>query len=189
MPGQHPKSITYKYDLMHLNTPSFASSVVTWDCDKLTKITKKRVIDALKNGFIKYGGGDAASMYSEIRKRFEIPHYAISTPTFKTTGEIKLSGRIDWDYATPQLLDAIEPLYQVERVAKRLEGNWVPWYLTADSIKDSQYKHFYFETDHDLTEVRKCIDEIMNSPDIAKKREEALNFVLAGGKLEFTYKE
>ena len=97
MPGELPKSITYKYDLMHLNTPSFASSVVTWDTDKLTPITKKRVISALKEGYIKFAGGDAASMYGEIHR-------------------------------------------------------------------------------------------IMTSPEIQKKRDEAMNFVLAGGKLEFTYK-
>lgn len=186
MPGELPKSITYKYDLMHLNTPSFASSVVTWDTSKLTPITKKRVINALKEGYIKFSNGDAATMYGEIRKRFEIPEYTLTKPAKAKQGT--RSGFIRWEHATPKLMALLDPIYQAERVAKRLEGNgWMPWYLSDEKV-NSNSRHFYYEIDHDMTEVEAEIHRIMHSPDVQKKRDEAMSFVLAGGKIEFTYK-
>lgn len=186
MPGELPKSITYKYDLMHLNTPSFASSVVTWDTSKLTPITKKRVINALKEGYIKFHGGDAATMYGEIRKRFEIPEYTLVKPSGQDSKH-KKSGFIQWEQSTPKLMALLDPMYQAERVAKRLEGGWMPWYLTDEKLTDTR-KYFHYEIDHDMTEVEAEIHKIMTSTGVQKKRDEALSFVLAGGKIEFTYK-
>ena len=65
-----PKAIRNKYDLMHYNTPSYASTVVTWDTGKMGAITKKRVIEWLKTGKARYSRGEAESMYHQLRKRF-----------------------------------------------------------------------------------------------------------------------
>jgi len=186
MPGELPKSITYKYDLMHLNTPSFASSVVTWDTSKLTPITKKRVINALKDGYIKFCGGDAASMYTEIRKRFEIPDFTLSEPSKTKDGYVR-GGYIRWEFPSEEMTALMQPIYHAERVAKRLEGNWMPWYLQPDELAlDRTY--LYFDMQHDLSEIKAYIDRTMSDPEIVTRREEAIRFVETGGQLQFTYK-
>lgn len=181
-----PKRINYKYDLMHLNTPSYASCEVTWDTSKLTKITYNRVINALRTGMIQFGSGDAAIMYQELRKRFEIPEFILRKP--QRLGKNARSGYIHWEFATDKLMMALEPIYKAEQVVRRMESQngWLPWYLQND-LKDHEY--FYYEENHDMTEVEAAINEIINSPEIKDKREQAIHFVETGGKLTFTWRE
>ena len=185
MANLQPQRISYKYDLMHRNTPSFASTVVTWDTGKLTPITKKRVITALKTGVSQFRGGDAASMYYEVRRRFEIPEFTLTKPTQKK-GYVQ-NGYVQWEFATDRLLLALEPIYKAEQVMQRMEGSYRPWYLQKEKLSAQDY--FYFENDHDMTEVEAAIQEIVNSPEVKDRREQAIHFVETGGKLTFTWRE
>lgn len=182
------KQITNKYDLMHYNTPSFASTVVTWDTSKLTPITYKRVLNALQTGGMKYRTGDANAMYQAIREQFKIPHFQLTEPTLRKDGKYG-GGYIHWEFATDELYKALEPIYQAERVAYRLGeyGNWMPWYLQPDTLGRDR-KYLYIDNPHDLTEVRKAIDKLANSEEVANKRKEAITFLQDGGKLQFTWR-
>jgi hypothetical protein len=180
------KQITNKYDLMHYNTPSFASTVVTWDTSKLTPITYKRVLNALKTGSIKYRTGDAASMYDAIRQQFEIPQFRLDEPKKGKSGHVH-GGYIRWDFLTEELYNALEIVYQTERVSRRLAGDWMPWYLEADHL-DKNRNYLYVEHEQNFNEVRIEMDKVMNSEEVANKRKEAITFLQDGGKLEFTWR-
>lgn len=180
------KRITNKYDLMHYNTPSFASTVVTWDTSRLTPITYKRVLNALKSGGIKYRTGDAASMYDAIRQQFEIPQFRLDEPKKLKSGHTQ-GGYIHWDFLTDELYNSLELVYQTERVSRRLAGDWMPWYLEPDHL-DRNRNYLYIEHEQDFSEVRACMDKVMNSEEVASKRKNAISFLQDGGKLEFTWR-
>ena len=185
-----PVEMRNKYDLMHNNTPSFASTVVTWDTSKLGSITKKRVIDWLKTGQAKYSRGDAASMYHQLRKRFGLPNYTVSPCTESKRGGWNPNGYIKWENASDGLMHAINQVYQAERVVRRMTANHphgLPWYLQADT-KTKEDGYFYVENPHDFTEINTEIEKIMNSPEIAQKRDEAVAFVEEGGTFTFTWR-
>lgn len=187
---QKQTRITNKYDLMHLNTPSFATTTVTWDTSKLSELTFKRVVQALKAGFIKYRTGDAVAMYEAIRKQFEIPVFKLDEPKPTKKGDSWHGGYIHWEFATDKLMSALQPVYHAERVIRRLDSQnsgWMPWYLQDETLQPHR-KYFYFENPHDLSEVKLAIDEIVNSPEVANKRRDAINFLQDGGKLEFTWR-
>lgn len=184
------KEITYKYDLMHLNTPKFASSVITWDCAKMGEITKNRVISALQTGAIKYRSGDAASMYEALRKRFEIPEYVVKLEKRRNGDE--WHGQLYWDHADEGLLNALNTVYQSERVMVKLENSqrgktWMPYYLTAEKL-DTRHGSFYVENHHDLSEVYVNVNRLMSSPELLERRRQAIEFVENGGKFTFTYR-
>jgi hypothetical protein len=185
-----PKPIDNKYDLMHNNTPSYASTVVTWDTTKMSKITFNRVVKWLETGASKFSRGEAAAMYDEIRKRFEIPEYVVRNYTGQHGGG---SGYLFWEHATPQLMQALEVVYQTERVVDRMENSskmhyYQPWYLKPDNLTDTSGGYLYLNSAHDLSEVERCVAEIVNSEEIKAKREAAISFVKSGGKLEFTWR-
>lgn len=185
-----PKVITNKYDLMHHNTPSFASTVVTWDCSKLTKITFNRVVNWLETGVSKYSRGEAASMYDEVRKRFEIPEYIVRNHS----GNPKAAGGyLFWEHATPQLMQALNKVYKTERTIVRMEQanqphSWMPWYLRDEELTNTDRGYLYIQNVHDLSEVEKYVAEIVNSEVIKARREQAVDFVKSGGKLQFTWR-
>ena len=182
-----PIAIRNKYDLMHHNTPSFASTVVTWDTAKMGSITKKRVIEWLQTGKARYSRGDAASMYHQLRKRFGLPNYIVSPCTQSKSGNWNPNGYIRWENASDGLMHAINQVYQSERVMRRLSGHGTPWYLEADAkSKDDGY--FYVENPHDFTEIDAEIAKIMASNEVASKRDEAVKFVEEGGTFTFTWR-
>lgn len=181
------KPITNKYDLMHYNTPSFASTVVTWDTSKLSALTFKRVLNALQVGGIKYRTGDAAAMYEAIRKQFEIPVFKLDEPKLQKNGNKYYGGYIHWEYATEDLIKALEPVYQTERTIRRLEGDYIPWYMEEEHLPKHR-NYLYIEHPHDFSEVRRVMDSIMNSEEIANRRRQAINFLQDGGKLQFTWR-
>ncbi len=181
-----PKRISYKYDLMHLNTPSFASATITWDTSKLTPIIKNRVLGALRTGYMKFSGGDSAKMYHEIRKRFEIPEFVVRKPQQKK--QYKSTGYIQWDFKTERLNELLQQIYTVERVNRRLEGSYMPWYMESEKLKDDQ-NYLYVDMDHDLSELEAEITRITSADEIKDKREQAMRFIEQGGKLTFTWRE
>jgi len=186
-----PVAIRNKYDLMHHNTPSFASTVVTWDTSKMGAITKKRVIHALQTGDIKYSRGDAASMYHQLRLRFGLPNYTIQeSKPVKADSSRYHGGYIRWENASDKLLQAINTVYLAEKVIRRLAGemNHTPWYLQKEVQDNKEHGYFYMDHPHDLTEINAEVTNIMNSPDIAAKREEAVQFVEEGGTFSFTWR-
>lgn len=188
MANLEPKRIAYKYDLMHLNTPSFASATVTWDTAKLTKITMNRVMKALQTGFMPYRSGEAAAMYGELRKKFEIPRFVLQKPKRSKNGDY-WNGNIEWEFATERLNYALQQIYVVERVNRRLEGKYIPWYMESEKLDLNNTSYLWLEMDHDLTEVEAAINEIIHSDEVKDKREQAMRFVEQGGKLTFTWRE
>lgn len=186
-----PVAIRNKYDLMHHNTPSFASTVVTWDTSKMGKVTKKRVIEWLKTGKARYSRGDAASMYHQLRLRFGLPNYTVNEAKPVRDGSYHHGGYVRWENASDKLMQAINIVYQSERVMRRLAGEnarHLPWYLQKDMQDNKEVGYFYMENPHDLTEVNAEIERIMASPEISAKREEAVQFVEEGGTLSFTWR-
>ena len=171
---------------MHYNTPSFASTVVTWDTSKLTELTFKRVLQAVKQGHIKYQSGDAASMYEALRKQFEIPIFILNEPTKRKDGSVG-GGYIHWEFATDELIKALKPIYSVERVTRRLEGKYIPWYMEEEILPEGR-NYLYLDYAHDFTELRNAMESIINSEEVAKKRRDAIEFLQDGGKLQFTWR-
>ena len=173
--------VTNKFNLMHLNTPSYSSSVITWDCAKLTPITYNRVIKWLDDGNPKFRRGEAASMYHELRRRFQLPDFTVTEAEGKRS-----NGYIRWSSTTPHLYSLLSNIYQAERVAYRLKSGYLPWYLRSDTINEKE-GYFYIDNPHDLTEIKQAINEITHSEQMKQRREEAIAFVKNGGKLTFTY--
>lgn len=185
-----PKPIGNKYDLMHRNTPSYASTVVTWDCSKMGKTTFNRVVNWLQSGVARYSRGEAASMYEEVRKRFEIPEYVVRNGS---SNKNAAGGYLFWEHATPQLMQALNIVYKTEQTIVRMENaqkvnSWMPWYLKAEELTNTDRGYLYLQNEHDLTEVQKCVSEIVDSPVIKARREQAVEFVKSGGKLQFTWR-
>ena len=184
------KELTYKYDLMHLNTPKFASSVITWDCAKMGQITRNRVIQALATGACRYSSGEASSMYGALRQRFELPEYVVKQTQRKDN---TWTGRLYWDLADEGLMNALNTVYQAERVMVKIDqankgsSTWMPWYLSKDTLAPEQGS-FYMENHHDLSEVYANVNRIVNSPELLAKRQEAISFVNSGGTFTFTYR-
>jgi len=180
------RPMSNKYDLMHNNTPSYASSVITWDCSKMGKITFNRVVKWLETGTAKYHYGEAASMYNEIRKRFDLPSFVVRNGQSNSDTH-RSSGVIAWEMATPQLLEAINKVRQTELVIHRMEkdNGYVPWYLQEELNGDQG--RLYLENVHDLSEVEKYVAEIINSDKTKEKRKQAVEFVKSGGKVQFTW--
>jgi len=187
MANLEPRIITNKYDIMGRNTPSYASCEITWDTGKMSKITKNRVVKALAAGTITFSYGDAASMYHEVRKRFEIPEFILNKPK-KKRGYTQ-NGYINWEFATDRLMLALDQVYKAERAIQRMESqHGLPWYLEAENLSENSHNYFYYETDHDMKEVEEAIAEITSSPEVRDKREQAIHFVESGGKLTFTWR-
>lgn len=185
-----PKPMGNKYDLMHNNTPSYASTVVTWDCSKMGKTTFNRVVNWLQSGVARYSRGEAASMYEEVRKRFEIPEYVVRNGS---SNKNAAGGYLFWEHATPQLMQALNIVYKTEQTIVRMENaqkvnSWMPWYLKAEELTNTDRGYLYLQNEHDLTEVQKCVSEIVDSPVIKARREQAVEFVKSGGKLQFTWR-
>lgn len=185
-----PKPIDNKYNLMHHNTPSYASTVVTWDCSKMGKTTFNRVVNWLQSGVARYSRGEAASMYEEVRKRFEIPEYVVRNGS---SNKNAAGGYLFWEHATPQLMQALNIVYKTEQTIVRMENaqkvnSWMPWYLKAEELTNTDRGYLYLQNEHDLTEVQKCVSEIVDSPVIKARREQAVEFVKSGGKLQFTWR-
>ena len=185
-----PKQIKYKYDLMHHNTPSYSSAVVTWDCSKMGKITFNRVVKWLETGTAKYGYGEAANMYTEVRKRFGLPSFIVRNATGnpKNRGN---QGTIEWENATPQLMEAINRVRETELVIHRMETagqqhQYIPWYLNGKL--DAEGGRIWLDNVHDLEDVEKYVADIVNSEETKAKRKDAVEFVKSGGKLEFTWR-
>ena len=172
---------------MHNNTPSYSSAVITWDCSKMGKITFNRVVKWLETGTAKYHYGEAASMYNEIRKRFELPSFVVRNGQGNSDTH-RSSGVIAWEMATPQLLKAIDKVRQTELVIHRMESSngYTPWYL-QEELNGNQGR-LYLENVHDLSEVEKYVAEIINSDKTKEKRKQAVEFVKSGGKVEFTWR-
>ena len=182
-----PKIITDKYEIMRKNTPAFASCEITWDTSKLTKITKNRVINALHSGSINFRCGDAATMYHEVRKRFEIPEFVVTKPKQKK-GYVQ-NGYLNWEFATDKLMLALDRVYKAERAIQRMESqHGLPWYLEGEDLKQQDREYFYFENNHDMTEIEEAIAEIVSSPEVRDKREQAIHFIESGGKFTFTWR-
>lgn len=187
---KEPKPMLNKYDLMHNNTPSYASTVVTWDCSKMGKTTFNRVVKWLETGVSKFSRGEAAAMYEEVRKRFEIPEYVIRNGSSDPKGR---GGYLFWEHATPQLMHALNQVYKTERAIVRMDqagkpNAWMPWYLRDEELTQTDRGYLYIDNVHDLSEIEKLVAEIVNSEVVKERRAQAVDFVKSGGKLEFTWR-
>lgn len=71
-------SFNYKYDLMHLTTPPFATAFVEWDLSKVGRITKNRVIKWLRTGTSPDVGGNSHRIHYELTKDVRLPTIRIA---------------------------------------------------------------------------------------------------------------
>lgn len=183
-----PVAIHNKYDLMHRNTPTYASTVITWDTGKMGAITKKRVIEWLKTSTPKYQRGEAAGMYRQLRKRFGLPEFRVDEYKPPSGGrKWGNSGVIKWENPSEGLMHALNQVYQAERVIQRIQQpTHSPWYLQDDTLNPSD-GYFYIDNEHDLTEINAEIAKVLASPENAVKTQEAIRFVEEGGTFTFTY--
>jgi hypothetical protein len=175
------QKISYKYDLMHRNTPKFARTTIQWDTRLMSSITRKRVINALQKPDIKIGHGDAGQMYRALSDKFEIPNCKAFIEKFRD-GDIVTN--IWLEHANEAVREEANKLLQAQIVMERLEGGRY-WGETAVN-PDTRHLRFY-KHPHDLTRLIEVMREFMDSPEPKKRVRDALMFIEDGGVLTFTY--
>lgn len=175
---QESQKISYKYDLMHRNTPKFARTTVQWDTKLMTPITRKRVIKCLKQGFNEYGHGDAGQMYKALVDKFEVPD--VRVPKDGDNGEL-------WFNHVPDYVwEEADKLHKADQVITRLNGTAPSWYY--DSPLTREHKRAYLRnTGHDMKPFMEACERMMSEGITAKRLRDALLFVEDGGVLTFTY--
>ena len=180
-----PKKIKNKYDLMHLNTPMYAYTEITWDTSRLSKITKNRVLNALQSGFTKYHRGDAAAMYKAIAERFGIPRIKISNARRKETHTEY--GELRFHHVNDKVYQELSKVYKAEQVMRRLSGEtYIPWYLASPELP-REASFFYLENEHNLADLELVIKEMFEGQEYADKVKNAIQFIENGGTFKFTY--
>lgn len=174
---QDEQRISYKYDLMHRNTPKFARTTVEWDTKLMTPLTKKRLIKCLRQGFNEYGHGDTGNMYRALVDKFEVPD--ISTPKNLESGEFRFK------YVPDYVWEEANKVHQADQVITRLEGA-PSWYRDSSLERDSKY--FWVRNNGiDYTDFKKACHRMMQEDLTVKRMKEALLFVEDGGVIRFTY--
>jgi hypothetical protein len=176
------QKISYKYDLMHRNTPKFARTTIQWDTSLMTPITRKRVIKALTNPDVKIGHGDAGQMYRALSEKFEIPNCRVFTEKYRD-GDI--CTHIYLEYANEAIREEANKLLQTQIVMERLDGN-ERWWGESEVTPDTKHLRFY-KHPHDLTRLIELMREFIDSPEPKKRVRDALMFIEDGGVLTFTY--
>jgi hypothetical protein len=175
------QKISYKYDLMHRNTPKFARTTIQWDTKLMTPITRKRVINALTHPDIKIGHGDAGQMYRALSEKFEIPNCRVFTERYRD-GDI--STNLYLEHANDAIREEANRLLQAQIVMNRLEG--YEWWGDTEVHSDTRHLRFY-KHPHDTTRIIELMREFMDSPEPKKRVRDALLFIEDGGVLTFTY--
>jgi hypothetical protein len=176
------QKISYKYDLMHRNTPKFARTTIQWDTKLMSPITRKRVINALKHPDIKIGHGDAGQMYRALLEKFEIPNCKVYVEKYRD-GDI--STHLWLEHCNEAIRAEANKMLQTQIVMQRLEGHgqyWGPKEVTENTKHLNFYKH-----PHDLEQITKLMHEFMDSPEPKRRVNNALQFLEDGGVLTFTY--
>lgn len=169
-----------KYDLMHLNSVSIASTVIEWDMGKLKAVTRNRLIRWLKEGMKEIMGGQASSIYHHLIDSIELPR--VSSYKYDTYVTYHLF------HAPDYLLDAVNEAVKVSVVTGRIEGQ-------SEYILD-QYRPVYHGKPHcstylhagiPLDGVTAAIKRMSESDEYKAKVQRALDMVLNGEKLYFRY--
>jgi hypothetical protein len=170
--------ISYKYDLMHRNTPKFARTTIQWDTKLMSPITRKRVIESLKAGLNKYGRGDAGQMYDALIRKFEIPDVVVPSKTS--------TGRLGFRNVPDYVWEEARKVQQVDQTITRLQGTAPSWYYDSEITRDT--KGFWIRNeDVDLEPFKEACAKMMAEESTAKKVRDALMFIEDGGVIEFTY--
>lgn len=173
---QETQKISYKYDLMHRNTPKFARTTIQWDTKLMTPITRKRVINSLKQGVNMHGHGDAGQMYKALIDKFEIPD--VSAPKDGV-------GRLYFKHVTDYVWEEAFKLHTADQVITRLNGA-PSWY--RESTLDRTDVHCYLRNEgHDMKPFLEACERMMTEGITAKRLRDALLFVEDGGVITFTY--
>lgn len=174
---QEQIKIRNKYDLMHRNTPKFARTTIEWDTKLMTPLTKKRLIQCLKQGFNQYGRGDTGDMYRALVDKFEVPD--VYTPKQGSTGEFRFK------YVPDYVWEEANKIHKADQVVTRLNGA-PSWWRDNELSRDSTY--FWVRNDgHDYTEFKLACERMMQEEIVNKRMREALQFVEDGGVIRFTY--
>ena len=173
---QDSQKISYKYDLMHRNTPKFARTTIQWDTKLMSPITRKRVINSLKNGCNEYGHGDAGQMYKALVDKFEVPEVYIPK---------ELAGRLVFKHVPDYVWEEAYKLHTADQVMTRL-NNAPSWYLESELTRD-RTGCYLRNQDHDFTAFRQACERMMKEDIVAKRLRDALLFVEDGGVITFTY--
>jgi hypothetical protein len=175
------QKISYKYDLMHRNTPRFARTTIQWDTALMTPITRKRVINALTNPDVKIGHGDAGQMYQALRDKFELPHCKAFVEKYRD-GDI--CTHIYLEHANEAIREEANNLLQAHMVMERLDGGRY-W---GDTEVNTNTRHLrFYRHPCDLTRLIELMHEFMDSPEPKKRARDAIMFIEDGGVLTFTY--
>ena len=174
---QDEQKISYKYDLMHRNTPKFARTTIEWDIKLMTPLTRKRLIQCIKQGINEYGHGDTGQMYNALVNKFEIPD--ISMPLQGQTGELRFRHVPDYVW------EEADKIHKADQVMTRLSG--APSWWREEAIS-RHTRYFYIRNQgHDYTGFKQACERMMKEDIVAKRMKEALMFVEEGGVLRFTY--
>lgn len=177
------KQIRYKYDLMHLNTPSFASAVITWDMSKASKVITNKVIKWFRQGYTEHYGGQAKAIWHELRSQLEIPYFKL-----KIAEKPGRDTFVEWDHLVEgsDLYKALNEIYINNKIALRLEGKR-NWYCQTENL-DVSRGYIYFEYGFDYTKVQEEAKKMLSTPEVKDKIEKAIHFIESGGKLTFNWR-
>ena len=179
-----PKRIGWKYDLMHLNTPSFASAVITWDLSKASKIVKNRVIKWFRQGYTECWGGESKAIWLELRQQLNIPFFYFKEDKHR---DGSVAYRLEWEHITDEIYAQLNTIYKTERAIVRLKGERA-WNMDEDELSKDQ-TYLYLSNEHDMTELKKAIQNMQQSDWYRDKVEQGIHFVESGDKLTFTWRE
>jgi len=185
--------INYKYDLMHLNTPSYASTLVEWDTGKMGKITRNRVIKWLKSGIQTYFSGEAAGIYEKLIAQIDIPRVRIDACLLDKKWK-------DYNIATVSVLrppdylvEALEEAYVASRVVGKMNG-LTPRYFSYETVRhvisywgSHQFAHINLVPGVPMDNVLAAVDRMTKSEEYKDKIREAIEFIEQGKKLYFKY--
>lgn len=174
---QDEQKISYKYDLMHRNTPKFARTTIEWDTKLMTPLTKKRLIKCLKQGFNEYGHGDTGQMYQALVDKFEVPDVIIPIEGQQSSIRFKYVPDYVWEEANK--------IHIADQVMTRMSD--APSWWRENPIDRNCTGFWIRNKGHDFTDFKKACERMMKEDIVAKRVKEALMFVEEGGVLRFTY--
>jgi hypothetical protein len=175
------QKISYKYDLMHRNTPSYARTTIQWDTKLMTPITRKRVIKALTNPDFKIGHGDAGQMYKALIDKFEIPDCKAYIERYRDNTH---STHLHIAHCNQAIREEANKLLQAHIVMDRLEGR--SYWGSTEVSPEQRYLRLYNHP-HDLAPILTEMHKFMDSDEPKKRVRNALMFIEDGGVLTFTY--
>ena len=186
--------IRNKYDLMRLNTPSYASTLIEWDTGKMGKISRNRVLRWLKSGVQTQNGGGAVAVYSQLIKNLDVPRIIID-PHLLDVRKAKDAeiGTVAILNPPDNLIEALEEAYTASKILCRLKGT-KPYHFQYESVRKAleywgshRFAHINLVPGVPMDNVLAAVDRMTKSEEYKDKIREAIEFIEQGKKLYFKY--